>query len=174
MLLLVRLLLISGLLVGQLWRPSFLGQSLPWIDIAIALVAALAIAETIRRRTARQLLALPHFWPLATLASAWLVGLLPYLAQGQLAVLSAGGLYWGRFVLYVVAAFLVTRLWPKIFSAANWLAIMGGFLIVGLIQLGLFPDFQIFEHLGWDPHQNRFMGSFLDPNFAAVWMSFGF
>jgi len=41
--------------------------------------------------------------------------------------------------------------------------------ILGFVQLIIFPDFsKINPNLGWDPHKNRLLGTFFDPNFMGA------
>lgn len=41
---------------------------------------------------------------------------------------------------------------------------MGVIVLLGLIQLVVFPNLGFLERLGWDPHQHRLVSTFLDPN----------
>lgn len=44
--------------------------------------------------------------------------------------------------------------------------------IAGFIQLALFPDFSTLDTaLGWDPHKNRLVSTFFDPNFVGGYLS---
>lgn len=44
--------------------------------------------------------------------------------------------------------------------------------IAGFIQLKYVPDFTSFEDLGWDPHQNRLLSTWFDPNFVGGFFAF--
>ncbi len=44
--------------------------------------------------------------------------------------------------------------------------------IAGFIQLKFVPDFTSFEELGWDPHQNRLLSTWFDPNFVGGFFAF--
>lgn len=46
------------------------------------------------------------------------------------------------------------------------------FSILGLFQLIFFPNFEFLTVFGFDPHQNRLASTFLDPNFAGVFLVF--
>ncbi len=53
------------------------------------------------------------------------------------------------------------------------LFIFAGILaIAGFIQLKYIPDFTSFEDLGWDPHQNRLLSTWFDPNFVGGFFAF--
>jgi len=57
--------------------------------------------------------------------------------------------------------------WMLIFSHIFFWVIVGGFF-----QLIFFPDFfEFFVKYGWDPHKNRLLGSFFDPNFIGAFLS---
>ena len=175
MITLISFLLGSGLVVGQLWRIPLFGQSLPWLDLAVGLTVLLAVITVHRQRLWSQVVKSPAFYPLAVWVAAWLGSLVVGLPRLDSSELLTSSFYWVRLCGYALCALLVSIAWPKLLrSHWHWLSLFAIFLMAGFAQFLLFPDFQIFEHLGWDPHQNRFMGSFLDPNFAAIWLSFGF
>lgn len=44
--------------------------------------------------------------------------------------------------------------------------------VAGFIQLKFIPDFTSFEELGWDPHQNRLLSTWFDPNFVGGFFAF--
>lgn len=44
--------------------------------------------------------------------------------------------------------------------------------IAGFVQLSLMPDFTAMEFLGWDPHQNRLLSTWFDPNFVGGFLAF--
>lgn len=55
------------------------------------------------------------------------------------------------------------------------LALFTGLLcIAGFVQLHLVPDFTSYEDLGWDPHQNRLLSTWFDPNFVGGFLAFMF
>lgn len=44
--------------------------------------------------------------------------------------------------------------------------------IAGFVQLNIMPDFTAMELLGWDPHQNRLLSTWFDPNFVGGFFAF--
>lgn len=44
--------------------------------------------------------------------------------------------------------------------------------IAGFVQLNIMPDFTTMELLGWDPHQNRLLSTWFDPNFVGGFFAF--
>lgn len=76
------------------------------------------------------------------------------------------GLY---FVVYeVVKASLVEREKGK--AGLLMLLTMTGVTtaVFGLIQYSLYPNLRNLDYLGWDPHQYRIFGTFLDPGFLGI------
>ncbi len=43
----------------------------------------------------------------------------------------------------------------------------------GLVQYFVIPDTRVFFAFGWDDHLNRLLGTFLDPGFASIIITFG-
>ncbi|MFA6436578.1 MAG: O-antigen ligase family protein [Candidatus Gracilibacteria bacterium] len=87
------------------------------------------------------------------------------------------GLYLVRFIEYGALIFIVSdltkndskthlRLFHILLASAGLLA------IVGFLQLKFFPNFTEFQNLGWDPHINRLLSSWFDPNFVGGLFAF--
>ncbi len=170
---LVSWLLIVGLLAGQLLRVPVAGQAIPWLDLIVGVILVLALGHLWRHRLWSQVGLSPASGWLVAWGLVWLLSLaIGSIHLGWSEILPAF-LYWARLASYLVCSILVVRLWPQIFTISWWVNLFIGFAIIGMIQLFLFPDLQIFEHLGWDPHRERLVSSFLDPNFAAMWLSMG-
>lgn len=89
------------------------------------------------------------------------------------------GLYLMRFVLYA-SLFVVVydiirenkRPYILVRNITNLLILSGVLLsLLGFLQLIIFPDFsQLDPSLGWDPHHNRLLSTFFDPNFLAAYL----
>ncbi len=82
--------------------------------------------------------------------------------------------YGGRWLLLFILSILVfnqsaqeASLRWKLFGAFTLLLCTAGF-----IQLHWVPDFSIYENLGWDPHQNRLLSTWFDPNFVGGFLAF--
>lgn len=88
----------------------------------------------------------------------------------------ASSLYLFRFIAYALVYFFVLdtfttekylkRVMFVFFSAAALL------VFAGFIQLRIFPDLQKLQELGWDPHINRLVSTWLDPNFIGGFFAF--
>lgn len=84
--------------------------------------------------------------------------------------------YWVRFILYFCVYFVLSRLHSitgKEFKdfLIN-LTIVSGLVIAiaGFIQLILLPDLSVLSLSGYDPHRNRLVSTFLDPNFTGAFL----
>ncbi len=55
------------------------------------------------------------------------------------------------------------------YALALFFAFLAG---AGFVQLYFVPDFTPFESLGWDPHQNRLLSTWFDPNFVGGALAF--
>ncbi len=55
-----------------------------------------------------------------------------------------------------------------------WMVLIFSLLlsVAGFIQLKIFPDFSTLEDIGWDPHQNRLLSTWFDPNFVGGFIAF--
>lgn len=87
-----------------------------------------------------------------------------------------GSLYWFRWVAYAAVYFLVRDLvskGEKIRDPLLLLLIIDGLFIAvsGFIQLIILPDFRLQAvESGWDPHRNRLLSTFFDPNFTGAFL----
>ncbi len=88
-------------------------------------------------------------------------------------VVAAG--YWVRWVVYSGVYFVAYDLFKKDPSvrnqAVNILITAGVILaVLGFVQLAVFPDLsQLDPDRGWDPHKNRMVSTWLDPNFLGAY-----
>jgi len=120
------------------------------------------------------LVALFALWSLATL-------IFSYSRFGG-TVFAHGFFYWGRWCLYFCLFPIVYTLGRARFfkKSAYWflsLLIASGVLVAvfGFVQLALFPDFTSMALLGgWDPHHNRLLSTFFDPNFTGAYLAICF
>lgn len=91
------------------------------------------------------------------------------------------GLYWVRWVEYACVFFIGYWLFtqgdnPKARIRTTVKALLLGqlaFVFAGFLQFVFFPNFSRFVHHGWDPHYYRLLSTFLDPNFAGVFIVLG-
>jgi len=173
-------LIISGILaatlIGQLVQIPLLGLDVPVWDVVAGILLLVGFWQS--WRSGRLAVALKRPVVKALLIFAGVI-LISYLAAIPALVASTSGLiisllYALRLICYLfLGVLLVSEIsWSK---AARYqrIIIWGSvlFIAVGLFELAIFPDFRIYDQLGWDPHQHRLIASFLDPNFTAIWLS---
>ncbi|MEI7510638.1 MAG: O-antigen ligase family protein [Candidatus Peregrinibacteria bacterium] len=48
----------------------------------------------------------------------------------------------------------------------------GGLVLLGFLQLVFFPNFTVMQAQGWDPHINRLLSTWFDPNFFGGFLAF--
>lgn len=85
------------------------------------------------------------------------------------------GFYLFRFVEYFFLIFIVNDLRQKFPTSKLFNLLLGSALIIavlGFLQLQFFPDFDSMQELGWDPHENRLLSTWFDPNFIAGMLAF--
>lgn len=170
-------------IIGELYRLPFGGENGILVsDIAVGAIVAVWILGKIRKpkkdlgaegNTAVQNSFLkPLMIFLAIAAFSLLIGL-TFL---KLTEVLAGSLYLLRFAEYVLLGIVTLetvqtrkdaqKVLTAIILAAVFIA------IAGFIQLAVYPDLGKLEEYGWDPHQNRLVSTWLDPNFIAGYLSF--
>lgn len=91
-------------------------------------------------------------------------------SQFTLPELANASLLFLRFIFYFLIYILVANIVKKnqIIPWINiFLTIGVVFSLVGFWQFLTFSDLTFLVPLGWDPHQNRIVSTFLDPNFAG-------
>ena len=169
--------LLVGVISGQLIQLRAGGLDIPLIDLTllISLVVGWFYAKQHQAKT-RNIIKLPVVRAAAYFAGAILLSVLvaiPSLWPSVSSILITG-LYAGRLIGYLLLLpilILVITQTPKplVHGLIGWFGF--GLVLTGLTQLAIFPDFRIFDHFGWDPHRDRLLGSFLDPNYMAIWLS---
>jgi len=80
--------------------------------------------------------------------------------------------YWLRWVIYAGLYFVVASFSSKQRkSTLDWIIVSGVALaLAGFAQLIFWPDWSQFTYLGWDPHKNRLLSTFFDPNFCGIYL----
>lgn len=89
-----------------------------------------------------------------------------------------GGLYLVRFIFYSLSFYLgyilVKSNLVKDLNLIKLLIIpISLFTLAGFVQLLVMPDLARLEEFGYDPHKNRLVSTFLDPNFAGAFLNIG-
>lgn len=108
------------------------------------------------------------------IAGFWLIGFLSLVLNWNF----SGVLYLLRFIVYSGIIYVVFYLAKSKILGFNELSNLIKFvsLIIaglGFIQLIFFPDLEFLSFYGYDPHKYRLFSTFLDPNFAGTFISFG-
>jgi O-antigen ligase len=169
-------LILVGILSGQLIRLPLFGVNVLGLDLAVGLATIAGLVYVWRSGRWRDIARFPVLKIWLLLSGIWLLSLIvgaDHLTVSQMAV---AGLFLVRSITYGVVAMLLFAL----AQPAHWLSyqrwLLASFIavaVVGFGQLGLFPDFELFEYLGWDPHYHRLLSTFLDPNLVGIYLSIG-
>src|SRR3989344_5146190 len=69
---------------------------------------------------------------------------------------------------YLNKDFIRNKIWKVLLFSVTT------FLILGYLQILLYPDLRNLVYAGWDEHLNRFFGTFLDPNFTGSFLTLFF
>ena len=84
------------------------------------------------------------------------------------------GLYLFRWIEYASLFFISFDLIKtnKEVEKISWLFILSGFFLAlfGFVQYVIFPDFSFMVPYGWDPHLERLVSTFFDPNFTGMYL----
>lgn len=166
--------ILIGIGLGQLVRWPILGWSAPVLDVIVGVVVVVGLWSVVKSRASMPPRFLLLAWGvlMAVFALSWLVNLSTLGGSNGLSAL----LFLIRFIVYGALPF---ALWPHLLPTRvefyqQWLLVL--FVLVaalGWLQLGLFPDLRMFEYLGFDPHLNRLVSTFLDPNLVGIFLAFG-
>lgn len=153
-----------SILFGELGRYPFGGSAgVRLTDICLVLIITFYLIW--RVGIERQIKILKLMWPII---GFWAVGLLSLIVNWQF----EGVVYLLRFCLYssmfLISYDLVKAKIIDVVKLVNWLLVVGvGLVALGILQLMLFPNFEWLTIFGYDPHQFRLAGTFLDPNFMG-------
>ncbi len=110
-------------------------------------------------------------WPIISFGAIALISLLLALLQFTPAQVGQGSLYLVRWVGYALIYILIVQAPAKGKFLLRGLYITGSiFSLVGLVQYILYPNLRNLWYLGWDPHFFRLFSTFLDPNFAGLFI----
>jgi O-antigen ligase len=100
-----------------------------------------------------------------------IVSLVINAGQISISLLLNSSLYLLRFILYY---FIYLTVLASPYSSLWWISgyFISGiiFIFFGYIQYFIWPDLRSLTILGWDPHYYRLTSTFLDPNFAGLYI----
>jgi hypothetical protein len=89
--------------------------------------------------------------------------------------LAFNGFYLMRLLFYSSLVWIVSDLMKGQESAGKivkWIIGTGtAILLIGFLQLLVFPDIGVLSKFGWDPHVGRFVSTFLDPNYLGGYLA---
>lgn len=161
-----------SLITGQLLRlPLFLNYGA--INLTDILVFALDLTFLFYIFFSRRKLRISHkVFPIVIIFSLWAVTAnifsLSFLSFKEVA---SSPFFLLRFLAYFFISQVVLNLVERN-KIRNWLNafLLIGFLfiILGFVQLIIFPNLSFLTEYGWDPHQKRIVSTILDPNFAGL------
>jgi len=166
-------LILAGVVAGQLVQLPIGRFDIPILDVAVAAAVVAGIYQLISSGRWRELIYSKIFQVFAILVGVLLLSLLVNTSHYSLVEIIISSLFWVRLVTYGLLAFVFWKLPFNLDSTISWLWAFVTVAVVGFLMMGAFPDFEVFEYLGWDPHQFRLLSTFLDPNLVGVFLSFG-
>lgn len=109
----------------------------------------------------------------AVIAALSLLQSLLFLTPGEVIT---GSMYLIRWIFYALLYFVTYHTiksqkdFKNIITALTVSAVL--LAIIGFIQLAVYPDLAELEEEGWDPHINRLVSTWLDPNFLGGLFAF--
>lgn len=161
---------------GQLGRSEFGGITVHLLDIVTGIVAVLFLAEKIVNRSWPRF---PFDLPIGRFVAVLLFSFFLSISMGfyNLNQVLVAGLYLLRLCVYLLFYFVLCEMVDtKVLTKkllTNSLLIIGAFSVLfGFIQYFGFPETKILAEFGWDPHQGRLLGTFLDPGFSGLIFAF--
>jgi len=161
-------------LAGEFSRLDFLGRSVVINDLLVPIFDLGALMHLSRVRhlpdLPKVLKPLYIFLAIATLSLFLSLAALPFSDVLQ------SSLYLIRLILYIglfpITFFLAE---PKNYRQFIWWLVFSALLVAfsGFLQLQFLPDLEVLaKTAGYDPHINRLVGSWLDPNFIGGFFAF--
>ncbi len=161
--------------IGELYRLPVGGDSGTLIsDIAIGVLMILWAIEKIRLK--KPFPKNDILKPLGLFCLIALFSLLFSLTFLKFTEVATGSLYLFRFIEYILLGVITLDSVKSPKDAHHILTAMAIsaliIAIAGFIQLIVYPDMGKLEEYGWDPHQNRLVSTWLDPNFIAGLLGF--
>lgn len=104
----------------------------------------------------------------------WIVAMLSLIINWDF----RGYLYLLRYILYsamfLVGYFIIKDRVVNLDYLIELIAKLSGvFAILGIVQLLVYPDFKFLTDYGYDPHIGRLSATFLDPNYAGLFLNTG-
>ncbi|MCL5004128.1 MAG: O-antigen ligase family protein [Patescibacteria group bacterium] len=171
---LIYLTIFSGLF-GQLIKLPFGSGNFYPQDILVIIVGVVFVFDRLLSNDKK--IDLPGFWPFLFFFCFWaLISLIHGARDLPPSDFIDGAAYLIRFAAYAFLALVVfdlKRSSPKFFGRVLWALIISGLVlaVAGFVQLIVYPDLaRLAAEFGYDPHKNRLVSTFLDPNFTAAYL----
>jgi len=165
------LLFFISLLGGQIFRiPLYGGIAVYPHDLMLGILILFWLCFDRNRKNARSI---RFQYPLKLFYLSILISLALNMPFHTLPDFAEGVAYALRFFLYSFLFIIVSN--TK--SGIRWIQGLYGvgsvFALIGIIQYVLYPNLRNLSYLGWDPHYYRLFSTFLDPNFAGLFILLG-
>lgn len=141
--------------LGQLFRPTIFGITLPLFDICIVLLAILNFLNTTKKKDNPYI-----FLFILSAIISWFLN--PLKLSNSISSI---------FYLLRIISLLSFFIYPLDIdknSEKFFHIVLLAFIFFGLFQYFIYPDLTTFDSLNWDPHLYRLVGTLLDPTFTAL------
>lgn len=159
--------------LGQIGRIPPLSGNLVMIDLIMGGFFVVAFLYAVANRIPVPRTPFHLFW-LGFLSIAAVVLILSPLALTS-ADLLKNSFYLVRLVVYSSLFWFIPmlaqpKLWQtRLYSGTVWVGL--AVVILGFLQLLIFPDIGFLASYGWDPHIGRLVSTFLDPNYLGGFLA---
>lgn len=162
-------LFLLSLLSGQLLRiPLPFGITAYPHDIILGVYVLLWFLW--KRAKEEKIILPPLIKPILIFIGALLISYLVNIPGHTMAECLIGISYTVRIGLYLGLYVIISNTKNPAFWATRLYGVGVMFAILGIVQYVLYPDLRNLEYLGWDPHYYRLFSTFLDPNFAGLFL----
>ncbi len=165
--------ILFGIGAGQLVQIPFYGFDIPLLDVTVGVAVLLGLYHVVRTGPWGKIIKARVFQMFVLLMGVLLLSLLINIAGHPSGEMAVAGLFWCRLLMYGLMVFIFWAEGDIKFSVLGWLGLFLTVAVVGFLQLGFVPDFELYEYLGWDPHQFRLLSTFLDPNLVGIFLGLG-
>jgi len=153
--------------VARVQITPFIG--ITFLDFVIGLFACIYLFKFREQKQIN----IPIVKPILFVIAAFILSLVLNSFVLQIDQLFYSSLYlfrWSAYALFLIYALNLQKSIKKN-TIQKYLLIVGtGIVVLGLIQFLFFKDLKVLFFLGWDDHLYRLFSTFLDPNFAGMYL----
>lgn len=166
---LLSIIFLASLLLGQIGGiPIYAGVVIYIHDI---LLGVLLVEGFVQYAVTSKFITPKLVKPILFFVFVALFSLLTNSGRFAIPALEVSALYLMRWVFYAALYVLVIQTYTKKELWLYGLYITGvGLGTLGILQFSLYPNLRNLSYLGWDPHYFRLFSTFLDPNFAGIFL----